>query len=214
MPDLIFRYFPSLSDKQKEQFSAMKSVYVSWNSRINVISRKDMDNFYLHHVLHSLSIARILKFSPGSRIIDVGTGGGMPGIPLAILFPESEFTLLDSIEKKIKVVRAVCEELKLQNTIPSRKRVEDEKGKYDFVISRAVTEFPQFAKLTAKNVSEEENNSIKNGILYLKGGNIEGELGSLNDKIRVWNISEFFTEPFFETKKIIYLPLININNTD
>lgn len=213
MPDLIFRYFPSLSDKQKEKFSAMKSVYDTWNSRINVISRKDMDNFYLHHVLHSLSIARILNFTPGSRIIDVGTGGGMPGIPLAILFPESEFTLLDSIEKKIKVVSAVCEELELKNTVPSRKRVEDEKGKYDFVISRAVTEFPKFARLTAKNVSQEENNSIKNGIIYLKGGDIEGELGSLKDKIRVWNISDFFKEPFFETKKIIYLPLISINNT-
>jgi 16S rRNA (guanine527-N7)-methyltransferase len=174
---------------------------------INVISRKDMENFYLHHVLHSLAIAKAITFSPGTKILDVGTGGGFPGIPLAILFPLSEFTLLDSIEKKIKVVTAVSEELGLENVIPCRKRVEDEKGRYHFVVSRAVTDFPGFVNLTLKNIEKRGDNSIRNGILYLKGGDLQDELDRFRNSVTLWNISKFFTEPFFETKRIVYLPV-------
>jgi 16S rRNA (guanine527-N7)-methyltransferase len=207
MPEVIFKYFRSLDQSKKEKLVRLKTIYDDWNSRINVISRKDMDAFYLHHVLHSLSIAKVISFVPDTRILDVGTGGGFPGIPLAILFPDSEFSLLDSIEKKIKVVRAVAAELKLVNVLPLRKRAEEETGKYDFVVSRAVTEFPAFVKLTSKNISKKSNNSIRNGILYLKGGDLDSELGNMKDKVKIWNISEFFSESFFETKKIVYMPV-------
>lgn len=207
MPDAIFRYFPSLSDDQKEKLSRLKPIYTRWNHMINLISRKDMENFFIHHVLHSLSISKVISFCPGTRILDVGTGGGFPGIPLAIVFPEAEFTLLDSIEKKIKVVSAVADELQLKNIIPMRKRVEEEVGKYDFVASRAVTEFQRFADLTFKNISKKGNNSLKNGIFYLKGGDLDDELAPFRHRCRVWEIKEFFEEPFFETKKIVYLPL-------
>jgi len=173
---------------------------------INVISRKDMDNFQVHHVLHSLAIGKIISFLPGTRILDVGTGGGFPGIPLAILFPECEFTLLDSIEKKIRVVSAVAEELELNNVIPARKRAEDEKRKYHFVVSRAVTEFQGFVKLTEKNIEKTGKNNLKNGIIYLKGGELADELAPFKSRVTIWNISDFFKEPFFETKKIVYLP--------
>jgi 16S rRNA (guanine527-N7)-methyltransferase len=205
MPEVISKYFHPLNHSQKEMLVRLKSIYDDWNSRINVISRKDMESFYIHHVLHSLSIAKAISFVPGTRILDVGTGGGFPGIPLAILFPESEFSLLDSIEKKIKVVRAVSTELKLVNVIPLRKRAEEETGKYNFVISRAVTEFPSFVKLTSKNISQKSKNSFRNGILCLKGGDLDNELGNMRDKVKIWNISEFFSEPFFETKKIVYM---------
>lgn len=205
MTESIFNYFPLLTNVQREQLSQLKEIYDRWNGMINVISRKDMDNFYIHHVLHSMSIAKVISFKPSSKILDVGTGGGFPGIPLAILFPDSEFTLLDSIEKKIKVVTAVAEELGLKNVIPLRKRVEEEKGKYHFIVSRAVTEFPAFVKLTAKNIDSREKNSLGNGILYLKGGDLSQELSLFQKRVKIWEIKNFFNEPFFESKKIIYL---------
>jgi 16S rRNA (guanine527-N7)-methyltransferase len=205
--ETVFKYFPLLSAVQKEKLSELKVLYDRWNSMINVISRKDMDNFYVHHVLHSLSIAKVISFLPGTRIIDIGTGGGFPGIPLAILFPDSEFTLLDSIEKKIKVVKAVSDELGLKNVIAERKRAEEEKGKFQFVISRAVAELPKFVNLTRKNISRDGNNSLKNGILYLKGGDLTAELSIFQDKATVYQISDFFNESFFETKVIVYLPV-------
>jgi len=207
MPESILRYFPLLSEAQKVQISQLKQVYEWWNSRINVISRKDMDNFYIHHVLHSLSIAKVISFLPGTAILDAGTGGGFPGIPLAIVFPESEFTLVDSVGKKIKVVSSVCEELDLKNVTPSRKRIEEESGKYDFVVSRAVTLFPGFVKMTLKNIAGKGRNKLENGILYLKGGDLDSELSHFRDRVITWDISVFFSEPYFATKKIVYLPV-------
>jgi 16S rRNA (guanine527-N7)-methyltransferase len=171
---------------------------------INVISRKDMDNFMVHHVLHSMAIAKIINFVPQTRILDAGTGGGFPGIPLAIIFPDAEFTLLDSIEKKIRVVAAVTDELGLKNVRPVRKRVEEEKGKYHFVTSRAVTGFPEFVKLTSKNIEKTGNNTLSNGIIYLKGGDLSVELAMYKEHLKTWNIKDFFSESFFETKKILH----------
>jgi 16S rRNA (guanine527-N7)-methyltransferase len=205
--NVITRYFSSLSEVQKDQISKLKPVYEEWNSRINVISRKDMDNFMVHHVLHSLSIAKFISFSPATRILDIGTGGGFPGIPLAILFPDSELFLLDSIGKKIKVVTEVARELGLVNVVPVWKRAEDEDRKYDFVVSRAVTQFYQFVKLSKKNISGVSRNSLANGIIYLKGGNLDEEIEPFLGRVEVREISDFFGEPFFETKKIVYLPV-------
>jgi len=205
--DEILKYFPDLSDLQKKQFSSLKNLYEEWNSRINLISRKDIGNFYIHHVLHSLAIAKIVTFNPCSNILDVGTGGGFPGIPLSILFPSVKFSLLDSIEKKIKVVREVSEELNLTNVNPVRMRVEDHKEKYDFIVSRAVTAFPDFVKLISKNIQTEGKNRIKNGILYLKGGDLSGELMTFLNRAVIYDIKDFFSEPFFETKRIVYMPL-------
>ena len=207
MSDSILRYFPLLSEDQQAKLSKLKVIYDRWNNKINVISRKDMDNFFVHHVLHSLSLAKVINFLPGTRILDVGTGGGFPGIPLAIIFPDSEFTLLDSIEKKIKVVKAVSDELGLKNIIPERKRIEEEFEKFHFVVSRAVTRFPEFVNLTAKNISRSGNNSLDNGILYLKGGDLSDELALYKNKLKVWDIKNFFDESFFDTKVIVYLPV-------
>ena len=203
----ILKYFPDLSTLQKEQFSYLKDLYKEWNMKINLISRKDIGNFYNHHVLHSLAIAKLITFIPGTNILDVGTGGGFPGIPLSILFPMVNFSLLDSIEKKIKVVKEVTKELKLSNVNPLRMRVEDHNDKYDFVVSRAVAALPEFVSITSKNILPGGKNKLLNGILYLKGGDLSGELTGFKDRITILNIKDFFSEPFFETKRIVYLPV-------
>ena len=205
MSDIIEKYFPALSGEQAEKFSRLLPLYNEWNSKINVISRKDMENFYIRHVLHSLSIARIVNFSRGTQILDVGTGGGFPGIPLAILFPEASFTLLDSIEKKIRVVTSVSGSLQLGNVIPLRARAEEITERYDFVIARAVTAFPAFVRLTSGLVRKGGMNLLANGIIYLKGGDLSAELKGFGRNIKRWEIGHFFTEPFFETKQIVYL---------
>lgn len=206
MQPAVQYYFPEISDLQIKQFSKLEELYRFWNSRINVISRKDMGDFFVHHVLHSLSVARIISFKPATRILDAGTGGGFPGIPLAIMFPHASFTLLDSIAKKINVVSSVTDALSLSNVTRLRKRIEEEKDRYDFVISRAVTRFPVFASMTLKNIDERSHNDLPNGIIYLKGGDFQDELISFKDRVKVYNIAGFFDHPFFDTKKIIYLP--------
>ena len=205
MPDLIEKYFPDLTTVQKERFSLLRPVYEEWNSKINVISRKDIENFSVHHVLHSLAIQRVISFSDGTRVLDVGTGGGFPGIPLAILFPEVSFTLLDSIQKKINVVTAVAERLELKNVIPVRWRVEEHKGKYDFVISRAVSAFPEFAAVTSPRVRQGGSNSLANGLICLKGGDLSEELKYYRNRVKMWNIAQFFDESFFATKQIVFM---------
>ena len=203
MVEVIFRYFPDLTSVQKEKFSALKEFYSEWNERINVISRKDMDNFYINHVLHSLAIGKAFQFPGNISVLDVGTGGGFPGLPLSILFPNTRFVLLDSIQKKIKVVNEIISGLDIQNAEPVRARVEDHHKKYNIIVSRAVTAFPEFVRLTSPNLIREDKG---NGIYYLKGGDLEEELLSFRNRVMVMEIKEFFSEPFFETKKIVYLP--------
>lgn len=201
----IEKYFPELTEEQREKFAQLEVLYREWNGKINVISRKDMDELYVHHVLHSLAIAKVIRFKPGTRVMDVGTGGGFPGIPLAILFPESDFYLVDSIGKKIKVVLGVAEALGLKNVKAEQIRVEDTSGRYDFIVSRAVTAFPAFVEMTKNKIRRESVNDLDNGILYLKGGDFDDELKPYASSVAVYNIPDFFTEEFFETKKVIYL---------
>jgi 16S rRNA (guanine527-N7)-methyltransferase len=203
--DEILKYFPALTPMQIRQFSNLKALYEDWNSKINVISRKDMENFYVRHVLHSLAIAKIITFAPRTTILDVGTGGGFPGIPLAILFPAVKFSLLDSIAKKIKVVSEVSEELGLSNVEVLRLRAEEHKQKYDFVVSRAVMAFPEFVKMTMKNIKSGGFNKINNGILYLKGGELSEELSGYLKRTVIIDIKDFFSESFFETKRVVYM---------
>ena len=203
---IIESYFPELSAQQKEQFSLLQSLYEEWNAKINVISRKDMDNFYIHHVLHSLGIAKVISFMPGTQILDVGTGGGFPGIPLAILFPKAKFHLVDSIGKKIKVVEAIAGSLGLDNLTCQQARAESLKPQsFDFVVSRAVTAFPEFYQWTHKLIRPNGNNTLKNGILYLKGGDLTDELQPFKRKTLVFDLNSYFKEDFFETKKVVYL---------
>jgi 16S rRNA (guanine527-N7)-methyltransferase len=205
--ELIYKYFPGLSEKQYRQFELLQSLYENWNSKINVISRKDMDHLYERHILHSLAIAKVIRFKNNTSILDVGTGGGFPGIPLAILFPDSQFHLVDSIGKKIKVVNEVALGVGLTNLTAEQIRAEKIKSRYDFVVSRAVTAFPVFYNWVHTKIKNSSANELKNGILYLKGGELSEELKSFDAKIISYNISEFFTESFFETKKVIYLPI-------
>ena len=205
--ELIFKYFPGLSDEQKAQFRQLGPLYQEWNEKINVISRKDMDHFYERHVLHSLGIARILLFSEGTSILDVGTGGGFPGIPLAILFPNVHFHLVDSIQKKIKVVQSVSDAVGLKNVTCSAIRAEQVPGKFDFIISRAVTRMKPFLQWIGNKVSDEQKNSLGNGVLYLKGGDLKEELSEIKRKYVIHELSEHFSEEFFETKKVVYVPI-------
>jgi 16S rRNA (guanine527-N7)-methyltransferase len=202
----ILTYFPDLTDIQKEQFEKLDHLYHDWNEKINVISRKDIDALYTKHVLHSLGIAKIMKFEPGSYVLDVGTGGGFPGIPLAILFPETRFYLIDVIAKKIKVVQAVAEALELKNVKAEQIRAENVKGDFDFIVSRAVTNMPDFVSWVKTKIKKQQKHELKNGILYLKGGDLTEELAAF-PKATQYDLANFFTDEFFETKKVVHLPL-------
>lgn len=203
----ILHYFPTLTEKQKDQFAALDALYRDWNAKINVISRKDIDNLYEHHILHSLGIAKVIRFRPGSSVLDIGTGGGFPGIPLAILFPEVKFHLLDSIGKKVKVAQAVAEAIGLENVRCSHRNVMEDKEKYDFVVSRAVMQMSDLVKLIRKNVHHEQKNSLPNGVICLKGGDIQSEMRPFKHCCEVWPLSTYFEEEFFETKKVTYVSL-------
>lgn len=207
--EIIRKYFTDLTDLQLEQISRLASLYREWNARINVISRKDIDQLYERHVLHSLAIAKIIQFKPFTTVLDVGTGGGFPGIPLAIMFPETSFFLIDSVGKKIKVVNEVASALKLENVIGEPLRVEDVKQKFDFVVSRAVTAFPRFVSMVRSKIASQNNNELPNGILYLKGGDFEEEIEPFIGQIKVFDLHDLFLEEFFETKKLIYMILKN-----
>lgn len=202
----ILKYFPTLSDKQRLQFSMLGDLYKEWNEKINVISRKDIDALYEHHVLHSLAIAKFINFVPGTKILDVGTGGGFPGIPLAILFPQCHFCLIDSIGKKIKVATEIANSIGLQNISLFHKNVKEERQKFDFVVSRAVMEASSLLVYSHKNISQTNDNEISNGIICLKGGDLTAELKDINRQYELINLSDYFNEDYFETKKILYIP--------
>ena len=203
----ILKYFTDLTDKQKQQFAALFDLYKDWNEKINVISRKDIDNLYLHHVLHSLAIAKAVSFRPGTRILDFGTGGGFPGIPLAILFPEPQFKMIDGTGKKIRVVNEVATAIGLENVEAVHLRGEEEKGKYDFVVSRAVMPLPDLMKIVKKNVGKEQRNSLPNGVICLKGGNVEGEMRPFKKIAEATEITNWFDEDWFKEKFVIYVPV-------
>jgi 16S rRNA (guanine527-N7)-methyltransferase len=204
--ELIQKYFPNLTEVQITQFAALQDLYKDWNLKINVVSRKDIEELYLRHVLHSMGIAKIQEFKPDARILDVGTGGGFPGIPLAILFPDTHFHLVDSIGKKIKVVDEVVEGLKLKNVMTTNARVEEVKGNYDFIVSRAVAAMPTFVHWVKGKIAKTSRHELKNGILYLKGGDLNEELQEYKSA-KIYNLSEYFSEEFYETKKLVHLPL-------
>ncbi len=205
--DIILKYFPDLNPVQREKFEYMGRLYTEWNEKINVVSRKDIHSLFEKHILHSLAIAKVISFKKGTSILDVGTGGGFPGIPLAVLFPEVEFHLVDSIGKKIKVVNAVADALELKNVLSEQKRAEELKQNFDFIISRAVTAFPKFVSWVKGKTKHDQKNAMPNGILYLKGGDFAEEIKPFGKRASVYPISEYFEEEFFETKKIIHLSL-------
>lgn len=208
--DLILKYFPDLSEIQLKQFEALEDLYKDWNAKINVVSRKDIDELYLRHVLHSLGIAKVIQFANDSSILDVGTGGGFPGVPLAILFPNCNFHLVDSINKKLKVIDSICETIELKNVKTTHSRVEAIDETYDFIVSRAVTAMPEFTKWVKGKIAKKQQNQLKNGILYLKGGDLTEELKKYTT-VEAYMLSDYFDEDFFETKKVIYLPLKHKN---
>ncbi len=204
--EIILRHFPNLTDLQKKQFLELGDLYRFWNAQINVISRKDMDELYTRHVLHSLGIALVQPFEPNTSVLDIGTGGGFPGIPLAILFPESKFLLVDSIGKKIKVVNEVASALELNNVEAVHMRAEKVKGEFDFIVSRAVTKMDDFVKWTRNKIAKKQRHTLKNGILYLKGGDLTAELQNF-PSAKLFNLTDYFEHPFFETKKVVHIPL-------
>lgn len=202
----ILKYFPDLTKEQQRQIAALDELYRDWNAKINVISRKDIDHLYEHHVLHSMAIAKIIQFRAGTKILDFGTGGGFPSIPLAILFPECDFKLIDGTGKKIRVAQEVCNAIGLKNCHPEHLRGEDEKGKYDFIVSRAVMPLPDLLKIVKKNISKEQHNVLPNGIICLKGGDLQEEMRPFRNLVEISDISKFFSEEWFKEKNIIYLP--------
>ena len=205
--DIILKYFPDLSEEQQRQFEALDDLYRDWNAKINVISRKDIDSLYLHHVLHSLAIAKVVRFRPGTEILDFGTGGGFPGIPLAILFPDCRFKLIDGTGKKIRVAQEVSQAIGLRNCQPEHLRGEDEKGRYDFVVSRAVMPLPDLVKIVRENISKTQRNALPNGVICLKGGDLQAETHPFHNIVELTDISQFFHEEWFKEKHVIYLPI-------
>jgi len=203
----ILKYFPQLSDEQQRQLTMLDELYHDWNAKINVISRKDIDNLYEHHVLHSMAIAKLIQFRPGTRILDFGTGGGFPGIPLAILFPQCQFKLIDGTGKKIRVAQEVCNAIGLQNCQPEHLRGEDEKGRYDFIVSRAVMPLPDLVKIVKKNIAKEQRNALPNGIICLKGGDLQAETQPFRHIVDTTELSTWFSEEWFKEKHCIYVPL-------
>ena len=205
--EIIQKYFPELSDEQRQQFDALDALYRDWNTKINVISRKDIDQLYEHHVLHSLAIAKMIKFRPGTRILDFGTGGGFPGVPLSILFPECQFKLIDGTGKKIRVAQEVCNAIGLKNCQPPHLLGEHENYNYDFIVSRAEMPLPDLVKLMRKNISKQQQNALPNGVICLKGGDLQAELQPYHKIVEATEISQFFSEEWFKEKYVIYLPL-------
>ena len=209
--DKILKYFPELTERQREQFEALDALYHDWNAKINVISCKDIDQLYEHHVLHSLAIAKAIRFRPGTRILDFGTGGGFPGVPLAILFPDCEFKLIDGTGKKIRVAQEVSQAIGLTNCHPEHLRGEDEKGQYHFVVSRAVMPLPDLVKIVRKNIAKPQLNALPNGIICLKGGDLQAETQPFRNIVETTDISTFFAEDWFKGKYVIYLPVKSLN---
>ena len=205
--EIILKYFPELTEEQKIQFGKLYELYTDWNAKINVISRKDIENLYEHHVLHSLGIAKILRFTPGSHIMDLGTGGGFPGIPLAILFPDVKFHLVDSIGKKLRVASAVAESSGLKNVTFCHERAEEEKQLFDFIVSRAVMPLADLLKIIRKNIAVTQHNALPNGLICLKGGELENEAMPFKHLTTIWDLKDYFTEDFFETKKVVYVTI-------
>lgn len=204
--DKILKYFPELTDLQREQYAKLDALYHDWNSKINVISRKDIDNLYEHHVLHSMAIGKLLKFRPGTKILDFGCGGGFPGVPLAILFPECQFKLIDGTGKKVRVAQEVADAIGLKNLEACHLRGEEEKGQYDFIVSRAVMPLPDLMKIVKKNISKRQQNSMPNGVIVLKGGDLQAELYPYRNIVEKTELSTFFDEEWFKEKFVIYLP--------
>ena len=205
--DSIIKYFPTITDEQRHRYEQLFELYKDWNSKINVISRKDIDNLYEHHVLHSLAIAKALRFKDGTKIMDFGCGGGFPGIPLAIMFPECQFKLIDGTGKKIRVCQEIASAIGLRNVVAEHLRGEDEKGKFDFIVSRAVMPLPDMVKIVRKNVSKEQHNAMPNGIFCLKGGNLQSEIHPFKNIVEQTDLSSFFNEEWFKEKHLIYLPI-------